>query len=82
MQVERSNIRVCFEPLLGGGAAEYLHADHVYRAGMTRQRLEVLRIGGQDSAARFGVRHDESVDSGPAPSASPEQCSASSERLG
>jgi hypothetical protein len=49
---------------------------------MCGQRLEVVRIGGQDSASRFGMRHDQRVDSGVAPSASPEQGGPSGQRLG
>ena len=49
---------------------------------MSCQRLEVARIGGQDGATRFGMRHDERIDRGTASSASPEQRGTSGERLG
>jgi len=37
---------------------------------MSCQGLEIVRIGGQDSASLFGMRDDQRVDSGTAPSAS------------
>ncbi len=63
------------------GGLSRSHADDGYGLGMRCEGGEVVRIGGQYSASRFGMRHDQRVDRGAAPSTSPQQGSTSRERL-
>jgi len=48
---------------------------------MRCEGLEIVRIGGEDSATGFSMRHHERVDRRTASGASPEQGSTSGERL-
>jgi hypothetical protein len=49
---------------------------------MSCEGFEIAWIGGEDSAARFSMRHHERVDRRTAFSASPEKGCTSGERLG